>query len=504
MIDRLSVIIPAQNEAESIGQVIREAQQMRPLEIIAVVNGSSDATAAICRSMGCRVMEFEHALGNDVGRGIGAYGAKGDILLFLDGDIPIPCARLQPFAEAIRAGADLALNEMSWSLHLNTIPHYTAAAKYAFNRMLGRPDLSVNSLIAIPHAMSKKAAEEIGFANLSNPCLAQAIAVNKKLAVACPAAIDVIRTNRVREAHGLRSKDSIYPRSTNRIIGDHLEALQWLINRFGPRGGFAEGTRDRGFLRHYVPPRTKQKARRSAVIPVKDESATILEAIRSVRRAGVDEIIVVANGSDDATVAKAMSAGARVMVFSRPLGHNVGRAIGAACATGDVCLFVDGDFVLPPEDLAPFLHAVESGIDVALNDLAFLFRRFRPVDPISAVKYFLNICLSQPGLLNNSLTAVPHAMSRRAISRIGWESLVIPPAAQTKAVLSGLRVQAVHAVDVVTPNRVRDDHAVSGGKIPAFERIIGDHLEAVDYLLRHKGGRGGFPDRERNRKIFRP
>jgi glycosyltransferase involved in cell wall biosynthesis len=294
----------------------------------------------------------------------------------------------------------------------------------------------------------------------------------------------------------------VFPQSTNRIIGDHLEALSETILRLGPRGGFAEGIRNREIMRYYVPPKSAGKARRSAVIPVKEESNTIQQVIRSVRAAQVDEIIVVANGADETTIRMAMETGARVMVFNLPLGHNVGRAIGAACSTGDVCLFVDGDFVVPPEDLLPYIEAVENGIEVALNDLQSLFYRFIPVDPISAVKYFLNICLNQSGLLNNSLTAVPHALSRKALNIIGFEKLVIPPLAQAKAILSGLSLKPVHAVDVVTPNRIRKDHIHVNGRIPAFDRIIGDHLEAVDYLLRMKGTRGGFYDTSRNHQVM--
>jgi glycosyltransferase involved in cell wall biosynthesis len=427
MADHVSIIIPAQNEVATIGHVIREAGRLAPLEIIVVVNGSNDGTAELCRSADCKVYEFANALGNDVGRSVGAYYARGDILLFLDADIPVSHLELSRFVNAIRSGSDIALNNMTGTLPLSAIPHYTTVAKFAFNQMLRRPALSINSLLAIPHAMSKKAAETIGFDNLSNPCLAHALAVTRNLKMASPAAVDVIASNKTRAAHSTPSPFSVFPQSTNRIIGDHLEALSDTILRFGPRGGFAEGTRNRGIIRNYVPPKTAGKAKRSAIIPVKEESGTIRQVIRSVRAAQVDEIIVVANGADETTVRIAMETGARVMVFNQPLGHNVGRAIGAACSTGDVCLFVDGDFVVPPEDLRPYIEAVENGAEVALNDLQSLFYRFIPVDPISAVKYFLNICLNQPGLLNNSLTAVPHALSRKALNVIGFEKLVIPP-----------------------------------------------------------------------------
>ncbi|MDK8210708.1 glycosyltransferase, partial [Bacillus subtilis] len=82
---KVSVIIPACNEADSLLPVIKEVQKMKPFEIIVVVNGSSDTTKEIAEDAGCRVIYYEEALGINIGRAIGAKKAKGDILLFLDG-----------------------------------------------------------------------------------------------------------------------------------------------------------------------------------------------------------------------------------------------------------------------------------------------------------------------------------------------------------------------------------------------------------------------------------
>jgi glycosyltransferase involved in cell wall biosynthesis len=490
----VSVIIPAQNENETIRSVLHEVKKLQPLEVIVVLNGSTDGTREICRSEGCRLFEYPKPLGNDVGRAIGARYAKGDILLFLDGDIPIPSSSLVPFIQAIFNGHHIAMNNLTWSMNLTAIPHATAVAKLALNRLLQRPDLAVNSLVAVPHAMSRAAVNAIGWPLLANPALAQATAILKGLSIVCPASLDVISTNKPRQQHIQFSAGATYPDSTTRILGDHIAAISAVVNHRGSRGGLPEGTRNRGFLQHYIPLKKRTKSRRSAVIPVSEESRTIVEVIRSVRAAGVDEIIVVANGSDSETIERAMLTGANVLVFRQALGHNVGRAIGAACSTGDVCLFVDGDFVIPPADLIPFIRAVENGIDVALNDLECLFHRFRPIDPISAMKYFLNICCKKPELLNASMTAVPHAVSKRVIETVGYQSLIIPPLAQVKAVLAGYQVKAVHHVDVVTVNRPRPDHRYANGIIPAFQRIAGDHLEALEYLISQTNERGGFAD----------
>ena len=77
---------------------------------------------------------------------------------------------------------------------------------------------------------------------------------------------------------------------------------------------------------------------------------TIRSVIQEVKKAGVDEIIVVANGADGATIEQAKSENVIVLEFTKALGHNVARAIGAMHATADICLFVDGDFAIPAKN----------------------------------------------------------------------------------------------------------------------------------------------------------
>lgn len=498
----LSVIIPAQNEEQTLARVIQEAKKLKPKEMIVVVNGSADQTERVARQHGCRVIAYPFPLGNDVGRAIGARYAKGEILLFTDGDIPIPSEKLLPFVRAIQLGNDIALNNLRWSALLPIRPHMTTVAKIALNHFMKMSDLSVNSLIAIPHAMSREAMKKIGWRNLADPVFAQAIAVQLRLKIACPVEVDVIHTNRARPVHSAPVAGSPYPASTDRIIGDHLRAVHYLIAKKGPRGGFTDGARNRKWIERFRPPSFKKRAKRSAVIPVSEEKRTIRQVIRSVRQAGVDEIIVVANGADRETIQYAQQEKALVIPFKKPLGHNVGRAVGAAYATGDICLFVDGDFPIPPKDLIPFIQATESGVDVALNDLTFLLDRFHPIDTISAVKYFVNLAVRRPDLLNHSLTAVPHAMRRQVIEQIGYRSLVIPPKAQVEAIRRGFIVKGVHAVDVVQPNRIRQEHVSKQGRVPAFDRIIGDHIEALNHLLQLTNQRGLFSDGNRKRELL--
>ena len=83
---KISVIIPAFNEEESIGLVIKSLPQKKIKEIIVVNNGSTDKTAYIAKEHGARVVDEAY-------RGYGAACLKGvselnepEIVVFLDGD----------------------------------------------------------------------------------------------------------------------------------------------------------------------------------------------------------------------------------------------------------------------------------------------------------------------------------------------------------------------------------------------------------------------------------
>lgn len=80
----VSVIIPALNEAESIGQVVREMPWPLIAECLVVDNGSTDATGTIARAAGARVVESARGYGRACQAGVDA--SVGDICVFMDGD----------------------------------------------------------------------------------------------------------------------------------------------------------------------------------------------------------------------------------------------------------------------------------------------------------------------------------------------------------------------------------------------------------------------------------
>jgi glycosyltransferase involved in cell wall biosynthesis len=85
---KVSAIIAAYNEQDTIAQVIR-AVEGHPLvnEIIVVDDGSTDATSERARETSARVITLEHNLGKAGAMNRGVQAARNDTILFLDADI---------------------------------------------------------------------------------------------------------------------------------------------------------------------------------------------------------------------------------------------------------------------------------------------------------------------------------------------------------------------------------------------------------------------------------
>lgn len=101
----------------------------------------------------------------------------------------------------------------------------------------------------------------------------------------------------------------------------------------------------------------------AVVIPAYNEALTIAGVLRAVLgHPLVDEVIVVSDGSTDATAEIAEAFGARVVQLRENVGKGAAMLAGVAVCTADVVLFLDADLLgLRPEHVEAMLIPVLRG-----------------------------------------------------------------------------------------------------------------------------------------------
>jgi glycosyltransferase involved in cell wall biosynthesis len=83
----ISIIIPAYNESEAIGDVVKMIKRLYPeSEVIVINDGSRDNTAEAAKDAGAIVYSHPYNIGNGAAIKSGIRIASGEILVFMDGD----------------------------------------------------------------------------------------------------------------------------------------------------------------------------------------------------------------------------------------------------------------------------------------------------------------------------------------------------------------------------------------------------------------------------------
>ena len=107
---RISVILPAKNEAEGLQRTLPALRAQLPeAEVIVVDDGSTDATAAVAAEHGARVLSSPYSMGNGAAIKRGARAASGDILVFMDADGQHDPGHIEQLLRKIEAGFDMAV-----------------------------------------------------------------------------------------------------------------------------------------------------------------------------------------------------------------------------------------------------------------------------------------------------------------------------------------------------------------------------------------------------------
>lgn len=271
---------------------------------------------------------------------------------------------------------------------------------------------------------------------------------------------------------------------TYRVISDkeaYLKKLKTPINQKGDKQFFSIVRRNKQYKLHVI-------------IPAMNEEDTISHVLDEVNRLQPDRIIVVVNGSTDQTANIARSKGATVIHHAKPLGNDLGRAIGSLHSNADIYLFTDADIVIKAEDLLPFVQDIENGKDVSINSVDNV-TKVKESDSISLARFYLNFIQKKPELRAENVLTIPHAFSEKALIQINKATLTNPVLANSVAADLGLAFSVPHSIDVLAVNKIRPNHLRKEGEVmpEAMQRMHGDALEALDYLIDAHGPTLHFP-----------
>ena len=116
----LSIIIPAKNEYESIGDVVAGARQLyTESEIVVVDDGSTDRTGQAAEQAGARVIRHPVSLGNGAAIKSGARAATGSVLIMMDADGQHQPEEISTLLEKLDDGYDMIVGARSSESHAN-------------------------------------------------------------------------------------------------------------------------------------------------------------------------------------------------------------------------------------------------------------------------------------------------------------------------------------------------------------------------------------------------
>lgn len=245
------------------------------------------------------------------------------------------------------------------------------------------------------------------------------------------------------------------------------------------------------------------RPRLSVVIPAYNEALRLPSTLGRVRkhlaeRGGAHEIVVVDDGSTDATAEVARAAGDVVRVLRHQPNRGKGYAArrGMLAATGERRLMTDADLSTPIEELAGLEAALDRGYDVAIGSRAVAGARIEVRQPAyrEAMGRLFNLlvqALLLPGLSDTQcgFKLFTARAARAAFSVASLDGFSFDVEALYLARRLGLRIAEVPVI-------WRNDAATRvglGGGAAAFADLVRIHLRARRGAYGAPGGASGEP-----------
>lgn len=107
---QISVVLPAKNEAQSIGRTLEMIKKLQPMaELVVIDDGSEDDTNQIAIKAGAKVIKHPYSKGNGAAIKTGARQASGDVIIFMDADGQHNPADISRLLDELNKGFDLVV-----------------------------------------------------------------------------------------------------------------------------------------------------------------------------------------------------------------------------------------------------------------------------------------------------------------------------------------------------------------------------------------------------------
>ncbi|MCG8434215.1 MAG: glycosyltransferase family 2 protein [Gammaproteobacteria bacterium] len=108
--EKLSIILPAKNEADSLRDLLPAIKKQYPeAQIIIVNDGSTDDTGDLCKKLAVTEIRHPQSRGNGAAIKSGARAAKGDVLVFMDADGQHSPDDIEKLLEKLREGYQMVV-----------------------------------------------------------------------------------------------------------------------------------------------------------------------------------------------------------------------------------------------------------------------------------------------------------------------------------------------------------------------------------------------------------
>lgn len=146
-LSNVSIVIPVKNEEQGLSRILPELKALFPrVEIIVVNDGSTDDSAGVARQHGASVLTHSYSKGNGAAIKTGARAAKGDYIVFMDGDGQHTPADMKNLLAKLGDGFDMVVGSRNRE---GQASHMRLAANGLYNllasKIVERPILDLTS-----------------------------------------------------------------------------------------------------------------------------------------------------------------------------------------------------------------------------------------------------------------------------------------------------------------------------------------------------------------------